>query len=251
MAPSAQKSPESPSAAGATPPKPTAEKPPQNRREPSPASDKKSPAAAPAAAGLPLGSPKVRSAFQAARVCPAERAHMEHVARLSALLFDATQDLHRLGANERDLLICAALMHDIGFAVAEKGHHKYSMHVILKAEIPPLTTGERLIVANVARYHRKALPKLGHPRFAQLRPAERKVVRALAALLRVADGLDRAHENAVASLTLRLPSADTAELLLTGPGHLDEAAAGAVRKADLFEKTFGRRLRIRPEGEEL
>jgi exopolyphosphatase/guanosine-5'-triphosphate,3'-diphosphate pyrophosphatase len=176
---------------------------------------------------------------------------MEQVARLSAQLFDAAQELHGLGPAERDLLICAALLHDIGFAVAERGHHKYSMHVILKADIPALTRDERLIVANVARYHRKALPKLDHPRFAELRPAGRKIVRALAALLRVADGLDRVHENAVAGLSLRLPTPNTAELTITGPGHLDEATAGALRKADLFEKTFGRRLQVRPEGEQL
>lgn len=229
---------------------PGAEHLPRNRREPAmPA--KKLPSSVPPAPGLPLDSSKVRSAFQAARVCPAERGHMEHVARLSAQLFDAAQELHGLGPAERDLLICAALMHDIGFAVAEQGHHKYSMHVILKAEIPTLTSAERLIVANVARYHRKALPKLDHSRFAELRPAGRKIVRTLAALLRVADGLDRAHENVVTGLSLRLPTPDMAELTIAGPGHLEEAAIGALRKADLFEKTFGRRLRVRPEGEQL
>ena len=198
---------------------------------------------------LPLGSPKVRSAFQAARICPSERAHMEQVARLAAQLFDAAQPLHGLGPAERDLLVCAALMHDIGFAVSEQGHHKYSMRVIVKAEIPTLTRDERLIVANVARYHRKGLPKMQHPRFAELRPAGRKVVRALAALLRVADGLDRIHENAVAGLALSLPSDESADLVIAGPGNLAEAGAGALRKANLFEKTFGRRLQVRVEGD--
>ncbi len=169
---------------------------------------------------------------------------MKQVVRLVEMLFDACQPLHGLGQRERELLTCAALLHDIGLSVGVLSHHKHSQRLILEAALPALTDEERAIVANVARYHRKALPSEKHPPFAELSPRDREVVRHLAALLRVADGLDRAHEDAVEILTASPAGKDAWTLRIFGPGNLDLAAQGVLRKADLFEAAFGVKLRI-------
>jgi len=189
---------------------------------------------------------KLRSALAVARQFPEEFRHAEQVARLCGLLFDAFGALHGLGARERELLLCAALLHDVGLSLTIAGHHRASLEMILDADLPALSVEERLIVANVARYHRKAHPSRSHEHFAALAPAEQKTVRRLAAILRVADGLDRAHENAVDAIAAAPADEGSWTLLVSGPGDLKYACWGASRKAGLFREAYGRKLKIEP-----
>jgi len=169
---------------------------------------------------------------------------MRHVARLAAMLFDEFLPLHGLGGGERELLVCAALLHDIGLDESPKGHHKHSMHLILGAPLDALDAREKLVVANVARYHRKALPSLEHRHFSELSPHDQQVVRKLAALLRIADGLDRLHAASVQRLRAARDDDGSWTLLIAGKGDLGYAAWGARRKADLFREAFGTELSI-------
>jgi exopolyphosphatase/guanosine-5'-triphosphate,3'-diphosphate pyrophosphatase len=129
--------------------------------------------------------------------CPDHTAHMCHVERLVLQLFDGLLPLHRLGRAARFRLRCAALLHDIGWLAGRRGHHKASLRMILDTPLLPLRPRERLLVALVARYHRKALPGLRHGHYARLSPRDRREVRRLAGLLRVADALDVNHDSAV------------------------------------------------------
>lgn len=191
-------------------------------------------------------SAKIESALALARQHPGQLGHSEHVAGLSGQLFDALAPLHGLGAPERELLLCAALLHDIGLEATVCGHHRASMRLILEADLPAFNGEEKLAVANIARYHRKAHPSPRHAEFSALPPARREQVLRLAALLRLADGLDRAHEDAVKAISVAHSGSDTVTLLLHGPGDLAFAAQGAMRKADLFEEAYGVRLQILP-----
>ena len=85
----------------------------------------------------------------------------------------------------------AAMLHDVGYYVAYDRHHKHSYHLILHANLPPFTRREMAMVASIARYHTKSLPKRAHESWATLDPPDRLTVRSLAAILRIADGLDR------------------------------------------------------------
>jgi hypothetical protein len=133
-----------------------------------------------------------------------EEEHCHQDARLAVQLFDLTADLHHLDAEYRDLLYCAGLLHDIGYVEGYWGHHKTAYRLIIRAELPGLSEQEQRIVANVARYHRGAKPKLSHRGFAALDPDEQDVVMILSAILRLADGLDRSHTDAVQGLDVWL-----------------------------------------------
>ncbi len=122
-----------------------------------------------------------------------DQAHGELVASLALSLFDDMASEHRLGERERLLLRASALLHDVGDYVRYDGHHKHSYYLIQHSDIMGLTPDERAIVANVARYHRKSPPDASHPNFRELDKDARVKVRMLAAILRIADALDREH----------------------------------------------------------
>jgi exopolyphosphatase/guanosine-5'-triphosphate,3'-diphosphate pyrophosphatase len=133
-----------------------------------------------------------------------EEEHSRQDARLAVRIFDLTTGLHHLDDEYRDLLYCAGLLHDIGYVEGYWGHHKTAYRLIMKADLSGLTLQEKRILANVARYHRGAKPKLSHKGFAALDSDDREVVAMLAAILRLADGLDRSHTDAVRDLDVWL-----------------------------------------------
>lgn len=173
--------------------------------------------------------------------------HSRQVARLAAALFDACADLHYLGTREKTLLVTAALVHDVGWREGQLRHHKRAFAAILDRPPDGLSPRETLIVANVARYHRKALPKLSHPGFARLAPPDRETVRRLGALLRIADGLDVTHRAVARSLTCE-SAADTVTIEVVAQGDCSMELQAAKKKSDLFEQTFEKKVRFRVTG---
>jgi exopolyphosphatase/guanosine-5'-triphosphate,3'-diphosphate pyrophosphatase len=176
-----------------------------------------------------------------------ERSHAERVAGFALTLFDATRELHRLGEHERDLLEFAALLHDIGYAVSRHGHHKHSAYLIEEAGIPGFTPDETALMSVIARYHRFGMPKPSHTGFQQLGDEDRRIALYLAALLRLANGLDRGHLGAVRKLSAKL-EAGVLRLGITtrGDAALETWAAGLG--SDLFEAQFGRPVVIEARG---
>ena len=146
--------------------------------------------------------------------------------RLSVELFHGFQSLHGRGEAALELLCCAAWLHDVGVPVDPRGHHKHALRLIMSSPMPEFSTREKGIVANIARYHRKALPKPAHAPYAALDGEEQGIVRDLAALLRIADGLDRAHFEAVQYVQATQVSPQGWELAIDGPGDLDLAIWG-------------------------
>jgi putative phosphoesterase len=126
--------------------------------------------------------------------------HSEHVRELSAALFDGLGKLHNLGGRERYWLQCAALLHDSGWSVGGKGHHKHSLEIVLNDQSLPFSIDERLVIGSVARYHRGKLPSPEHFNMAGLDKLGEDIVVKLSSFLRLADGLDAAHDGAVNSV---------------------------------------------------
>jgi exopolyphosphatase/guanosine-5'-triphosphate,3'-diphosphate pyrophosphatase len=180
------------------------------------------------------------------RSCRSDAPHAEQVRRLALELFDGLVDDAGLDAESRPLLEAAALLHDVGYCVSYDSHHKHSHHLISHAELPGFGPEERMLIAAIARYHRGALPKGKHPEFAALDAEGRRTVEQLAALLRVADGLDRSQAQRVGHLTVAW-GPDRVEVRIAGVPPLDAEIHGAERKADLFERAFGRPVVIRAE----
>ena len=178
-----------------------------------------------------------------------DRAHAEQVTRLSLSLFDQLADSLHLDVAMRPLLESAATLHDIGYYIAYDRHHKHSYHLILHSGLPGFTQRERAIVAATARYHTKALPKRSHESMIALDPADRAIVRRLASILRIADGLDRGRSARVESVGARDDGAVT-RLEVTSQGDLDAELYGVEKKKDLFEETFGRTVEVVVAGRE-
>lgn len=177
-----------------------------------------------------------------------DEAHARQVAHLALELFDRLQSLHGLGRRDRQLLHAAALLHDIGTFIGVKKHHKHSLYLISRSELPGLSPEENLLVANVARYHRKGHPQPHHVEYMRLTPADRVRVDQLAALLRLADALDRQHLQRVHAVGVTVRGL---ELLLTleGEGDLLLERWAVGQKKGLFEETWGYAVNVIHAGE--
>lgn len=172
-----------------------------------------------------------------------EAGHTQHVTELAVQLFDQLIPLHNLTQRDRLLLELGGLLHDIGLAEGPSGHHKQAMKMILSAEGLPLGDRDRLVVANVARYHRRALPARKHKNYRRLSADDQTVVRMLAGILRLTDGLDRRHASAVESIKCRIsPDRLTLSCRCIGDAA-DDLSAGRV-KSDLLAQETGREIVI-------
>ena len=172
-----------------------------------------------------------------------DEAHGHQVAWLSLELFDKLEALHGLGAKDRNLLLAGSLLHDIGQFISYRGHHRHSMYLIENSELPELSPADINLVALLARYHRRAEPKPTHFGYAELGEADRDRIRKLAALLRVADALDREHVARVESLDARIDESRVIlELRTRGSLTLEEWALR--KKGQMFDGTFGRPIEL-------
>jgi exopolyphosphatase/guanosine-5'-triphosphate,3'-diphosphate pyrophosphatase len=172
-----------------------------------------------------------------------DEAHASQVAKLSLTLFLELGELHGLKSRERRLLLAGALLHDIGQYVSYRGHHKHSQYLITHSELPGFSPAELTAVGLLARYHRRAEPKDSHPGFLDLSEADREVVRKLAAILRVADALDREHVARVASLRPRVES-DAVVLEIETRGDLALEEWALQKKGQMFEGVYGKPIRL-------
>lgn len=187
--------------------------------------------------------PSLRGALSLAAHYRADLKHAHRVAYLAQQLFDDLRSLHILGGEHRRLLMAAAILHDIGYLVSHTEHNKHSAYLIDNSELTGFTDSEIAVIANVARYHRSSLPKSKHPYYAALPLETRAVVRKLAALLRIADALDRDHEGRVRSVHAELES-KTMRLLATCTRPSETTLWRMEERADLFEQEFGRRVEL-------
>jgi len=178
-----------------------------------------------------------------------DEAHGRHVAMLAISLFDQMKSLHGLSDEDRKILQAAGLLHDIGQFVSFKGHHKHSLYLISNTELPTFNQREMRMVANIARYHRKAYPSEHHHDFMALSEEERERVTKLAAILRVADSLDREHLQRVTGVTAKVTD-DEVLLWLDGTAGILLEGWTLKQKGNLFSKIFGRRISLRFLGEE-
>ncbi len=105
--------------------------------------------------------------------------HEEQVTQVASQLFDAIWDQHGLGREEKALLLCAAYTHDIGWVGGQQKHHKRSRNLILKDKSMPLDPQERIMVALIARYHRRAEPKPTHSDYNALSRSDKLVINKL------------------------------------------------------------------------
>ena len=196
---------------------------------------------APAAAGRGRNEEvniRRESVARLARRSGLPRVHAGRVRDLALALFDQTHSLHQLTALEREWLEHAAVLHHIGLSVAYPRHHHHSHYLILHGDLKGFTQAEVELIALVARYHRKAPPGEAHEPFRALDPWKKPVVEKLAALLRVADALDRTNRGLVKRIRVTFRG-KRVHMALSARQPLDLELWALKKKGRLFEKTFG------------
>jgi exopolyphosphatase / guanosine-5'-triphosphate,3'-diphosphate pyrophosphatase len=171
-------------------------------------------------------------------------AHIEHVAQLALAMWDDLGEagVHPADPRERDLLWAAAMLHDIGTAVDYDDHHKHSRYLILNAGLPGYTTRETALIGQIARYHRKGNPSLGWT--APLaRDGDEDALARCAALVRVGEQLERARDQVVRAAHIGVDDGQV-ELNLEADEDVTIARWAAERQRDLFQRAFGRELKV-------
>jgi exopolyphosphatase/guanosine-5'-triphosphate,3'-diphosphate pyrophosphatase len=174
-----------------------------------------------------------------------DQPHAEHVRELGILLFDQLQPVHHLPAQSRVLLEAGALLHDIGHMVSHRGHHKHGEYLAMNGDIPGLEGRDRAVVAALVRYHnRKSAPAGHHVSYSSLNSNDQRIARRLAAILRIAEGLDHSHRQRVTNVGASFQRGAVG-LQIAAKGDAAEDLLDANRSAELFEKEFHVRLYFR------
>lgn len=166
--------------------------------------------------------------------------HGRQVARLALALFDGIADVLDLPPNAREILEYAALLHDVGHAIDHDRHHRHTCYLIRNAEVIGFEPLEIELIAQVARGHRKQIPKPSDPELRSLPGALRRHIRSLAALLRVADALDRTHFGVVAHVDVHVSPKRVRIELAAGTEDAELEVWAAERRVDLLSRLLER-----------
>ncbi|MGH2860799.1 MAG: HD domain-containing protein [Solirubrobacteraceae bacterium] len=172
--------------------------------------------------------------------------HTEHVAHLALQMHEslASGGLFDPAEGETELLWAAAMLHDVGMTISYGDHHKHSRYLIVSAELPGFDPRERALIAQMTRYHRKGVPKLGE--WSKLaRDGDDEMLDRCALILRLAEHLERGRDQSVSGVHLR-SNGDGVSLHLLAEGDLTLPRWSVERYGDdeAFERTFHRPLVI-------
>jgi exopolyphosphatase / guanosine-5'-triphosphate,3'-diphosphate pyrophosphatase len=182
---------------------------------------------------------RLRAVHAVGRRFEYEEGHALQVARLAERLFDyiVKSGPANLDRHHRTLLSAAALLHDVGYHIAHEFHHKHALYLIKHSELTGFSEAEREVIANVARYHRGSEPRERHESFAVLNQTDRETVKSLAAILRIADALDRRHDNRIADIRCSR-NGRMVQIEMQSSSNCDREIAAAEQKCTLFEQVF-------------
>jgi exopolyphosphatase/guanosine-5'-triphosphate,3'-diphosphate pyrophosphatase len=176
-----------------------------------------------------------------------DKVHANQVLKLSNKIFDFIKLKFEFSDDEREYLEAAALLHDIGYYISHTGHHKHSYYLIRNSEMLGFNDKEIEIIANIARYHRKSLPKLKHEGYNKLDPQSKELVRKLGGILRIADALDRSHKSVVNDLDINIKDKILEINLKSCNAEPSLEIWGANIRKGLFEESFGYGVKIKYE----
>ena len=180
-----------------------------------------------------------------ARKCRSNTRHCEHVAKLAGELFGGLREAVDPEPGDGELLSAAALMHDVGYLVRHTGHHKHAYHLIRHSDLDGFSSYELELIANIARYHRRAHPSKRHESWKRVSSTDRDRVSRLAGILRLADGLDRTHAQNVRSVSVGESTDRTVRIDIEAVEDPWVEIDDARGKCDLLELTLERTIELR------
>lgn len=168
--------------------------------------------------------------------------HATHVRDLSLIIFDEVcKNIKELTPKQRKYLDAGAFLHDIGYAVQSKSHNKFSQQLILENEIDGFSQKENEIISCIARYHRNPKPdKKKHEIYCNFDKKERKTIKRLAGILRIADGLDRNHSALIKNIKIEYDKENSICVFKLFPKNSEYRPdiSEAIKKRDLFEDGY-------------
>jgi exopolyphosphatase/guanosine-5'-triphosphate,3'-diphosphate pyrophosphatase len=184
-----------------------------------------------------------RSVVELGERCNYFAQHAAQVSRLALSMFEQTRGVHGLKDKEREWLEYAALLHDVGVHISYDKHHRHSYYLIKHGDLRGFDPQEIEVIGLIARYHRRAPPKKGHPGYGELPSDLRKAVKVLSSIVRLAEGLDRSHVQVLDSVSLANRGDDyLMQLRTNGDAELELWAAG--RHVEPFEDMLGKPVRF-------
>jgi exopolyphosphatase/guanosine-5'-triphosphate,3'-diphosphate pyrophosphatase len=188
-----------------------------------------------------------RSIVELGERCGYWSEHAQQVARLALSIFDQTRSVHGLSDKEREWLEFGALLHDIGVHISYERHHRHSYYLIKNGDLRGFDPRETEVIALIARYHRQAPPKKSHEGYADLPGSVRRTVRTLSAMVRLAEGLDRSHAQALGGVDI-YPRVDDYLARLRAEGDAELELWAAHRHVAPLEKVLGKPIRFEDAG---
>lgn len=171
-----------------------------------------------------------------------DRRHAQHVARLARRIFNQTRELHGLPDGSAELLEHAAILHESGMQVSDRSYHKHTYYLVRHADLRGFTEEQLVIVANVARYHRKAPPAEDDSNLSELSAAQRQEVEKLSAILRIAEALDRSHRQSVRDVAVRCNG--QVRFLVRSRSDAASEIESAAKRARYFSTLFDKKVRF-------
>ncbi|MCL2832320.1 MAG: HD domain-containing protein [Treponema sp.] len=181
------------------------------------------------------------SAINLGRKYHFDEAHHRHVADFCLTMFDSLIPEHGMNRRDRMRLEVAALLHDIGMFIRASGHQMHGQYIVSNAEIFGLHREELELIANVIRYHRGDLPNPADINYIALQREDRIRMLKMAAILRVADALDRGHSRQIKKITLERKN-ETIIINTEGNRDLSLEQIGLEEKANMFQDVFGYKI---------
>ena len=194
---------------------------------------------------------RARSVLSVARRYGYDVEHSHHVARLATQIFEDTKELHELSEQDRKLLQHASILHDIGYHIAHNNHHRHGLYLIKNSEMPGFTGDEIAMMAAVVRYHRGSLPtkasdkrsRREHEDYYSFNRGQRERLLQLAAILQIADGLDRSHRQSISEVQCKIADG-VVRIVATPADECELELWSAQRKSSWFADLFGVELEI-------
>jgi exopolyphosphatase / guanosine-5'-triphosphate,3'-diphosphate pyrophosphatase len=170
--------------------------------------------------------------------------HVRKVGQLASALFEQLRSLHGLPAAHGQLLEAAAYLYNIGHWVNESRHHKHSLYLVANSDLAGFADWERMVIANLCRYHRKSMPQATHPEFQALDAEGRRAVVLMAPLLRVAVALDQSQDQRIDGLRVEILD-KSVQVHLESQLDVDVEQWHAEQIAPTFREMYGLTLSIR------
>lgn len=170
-----------------------------------------------------------------------KKGHPKRVEKYSLKFFELTRGiLHDFSLQEKEYLEIGACLHDIGYSVSSKEHHKHSYDVIMGERLEGFNSEQKMIIANIARYHRGSMPKENHKNFILLEDRQKELVKKLGGIVKLADGFDGCSfaENCEMDVAFDDRNRVVCFRIFTEEDYSYESLKPVLRKKDLFEEGF-------------